>query len=271
MGGWDDRDHRELSLLGFRFGIMGGMSLRGLSKSVGLVLVLLLAGCGGRTALTHSGTGGSAAGLSASAGGMTDTSTGGASDIPTGGASGLAPRMDGSANGGASGTGTGGTLACTGVTCPFLPTSCKRIVQEANDCCPICADTGCAPCVEATCAVGTHKEQLNGACCPTCVANPPDPCAQGKQDYAAVRAALLDRYASVQCQDSDDCTVVLEDNACGTYCSVPITKDLADSYQANLLLIAGSRCATCPVGPLTLCERMAAACLNGKCIAVDPS
>ena len=136
-------------------------------------------------------------------------------------------------------------VACRGFSCspgpsspvPYRPPACeycKKIVQDPGACCPTCTDTGCDPCADLTCATGTHKETPVGACCPICVADPPDPCTQGQQNYAAFRASLLDKVGTVKCQNSTDCVLLQEDNACGVVCNVALPSSTADSFQYNL-------------------------------------
>jgi hypothetical protein len=160
---------------------------------------------------------------------------------------------------------------CTGVICPALPNSCKRILQDPTACCPVCADTGCPPCGEIKCAAGTHSETLPGDCCPTCVADPLDACKKGQKAYEDLRKQLLDKYGSTKCQNSLDCTLVTEINACTTTCNVPLPTSYATSYRDNLASSAKSNCASCPPQDPFTCERMVASCLNGKCVAVNPS
>ena len=82
---------------------------------------------------------------------------------------------------------------------------------------------------------------------------------------------MLDKYSSAKCQNSMDCTLVMESNACAVVCNVPLPTVMASSYQDNLASAAKSNCASCPPQATVLCERMVAACLNGKCVAVNPS
>jgi len=233
---------------------------------------------GGATAISSGGATKVASGgtTAISSGGTTSIATGGVAGRASGGASGTA---SGGTTGGASG-GTGGAsstggstspAACTGVICPSLPASCRMVIQDPTACCPICTDTGCDPCAAITCGVGTHQETLAGACCPTCVPDPPDPCTQGRQSYATARASMLEKYSSTKCQNSSDCTLLLESNACVVACNVALPSQIANSYQSNLASMAASGCATCPTPPPAQCEQMVPACMNGKCVAANPS
>ena len=246
---------------------------------------------GGTTTFATGGTVGGATTIPS--GGATTFATGGtvggATTIPSGGGTGLGTAGDASA--GTSGIATGGTTgltssgtggasaaggstgrpSCGGVACPSLPASCKKIVQDPSACCPTCTDTGCEPCADLTCATGTHKETPVGACCPVCVADPPDPCTQGQQNYAAFRVTMLDKVGTLKCQNSTDCTLLLENNACEVVCNVAVPATGADSFQSNLSSMATQNCAACPAPASVQCERMVAACMNGKCVAANPS
>ena len=250
---------------------------------------LLYSGCGGHSGLASGGTGGITANPSGgtttlatggSVGGATTIPSGGTTTLATGGSVGGATTIPSGgtttlATGGSGGVsaagGSTGVTSCVGVTCPSLPASCKKIVQDPGACCPICTDTGCDPCADITCATGTHKETPVGACCPICVTDPPDPCTQGQQNYAAFRASLLDKVGTVKCQNSTDCVLIQENNACGVVCNVALPSSAADSFPSNLSSQATQYCAACPKPAAVQCERMVPACMNGKCVAANPS
>ena len=204
----------------------------------------------------------------AATGGAGVIATGGAGVAATGGTSIVA--TGGSAGGSATG-GAGGGLSCTTVVCPSIPSSCKKIVQDPNACCPTCTDTGCEPCPDLTCASGTHPETAVGACCPTCVADPPDACTQGQQSYASMRTTLLTKYSSAGCKNSSDCVLVSENNLCVWNCNIPLPSSVSSSFVSNSSSSAQSDCATCPRPTAPSCEQMIPACVNGKCVAVTPS
>ena len=192
-------------------------------------------------------------------GGATVTSTGGAGVTPTGGATGIATG------------GAGGTVSCTTVVCPSIPSSCKKIVQSPSACCPVCTDTGCDPCPDLACASGTHAETAVGACCPTCVADPPDACTQGQQSYASMRTSMLTKYSSSGCKNSTDCVLVTEHNLCVWNCNVPLPSVMSSSFVSNLSSNAQSYCATCSTPAAPSCEQLIPACVNGNCVAANPS
>ena len=209
--------------------------------------------------MSTTGGAGGRAGSSVANGGMLPSDAGGSG------------ALGGDSSVGGSSAGSSGSmpaLPCSKVNCPSIPTSCKRIVQAADACCPTCLDTGCDVCPALDCAEGTHSETVLGDCCPSCVADPPDACATGQQVYADVRAMLLDKYGSSGCSNSTDCTLVSEDNACSVACNVALPLSSAHNYLPNLDSLA-TGCATCePPGEVD-CNAQAAACVNGRCVAVD--
>ncbi|GEM_PF-1552599 len=223
---------------------------------------------GGRGAMVTSG------GTTGTTGGMTGTTggTGGGGTTlttSTGGISGSGGTTNGS--GAAATGGTAGALSCAGVNCLALPASCKDIVQDPNACCPTCTDTGCDPCADITCASGTHLETPVGACCPQCVVDPVDPCTQGRQNYAALRAALLDKYATLGCNNSSDCVIVPEDNRCVSSCGNLLPSTMGANLEANLTAEANNNCATCSTPVAPSCVIVVPACVNRKCVAANPS
>ena len=238
-----------------------------------LYTACLLFGACGKAPLFVTGTGG--VGTSTS-GGATALSTGGTAGNASAGASGIS-MVGGSINaasggdGGASPSGgSGGARSCDGIACGSLPASCKKVIQEVGACCPTCADTGCSPCADVACSAGTHKETLPADCCASCVPDPPDPCLKGQQDYSALRTQMLDKYGSVGCKNSSDCTLVLEDNACAAVCNVPVPSSMVDTLQSNLRSSAATFCGGCPTPTAAPCERMVPACMNGRCVAANP-
>ena len=157
------------------------------------------------------------------------------------------------------------------MNCLALPASCKDIVQDPNACCPTCTDTGCDPCADITCASGTHLETPVGACCPQCVVDPLDACTQGRQDYAAMRTTLLDKYATLGCNNSSDCVIVPEDNRCVASCGNLLPSTMGASLEANLTAEANNNCATCSTPVPPSCVVVVPACVNRKCVAANPS
>jgi len=208
---------------------------------------------GGATALATGGTAGSA-----NAGGSGTSMLGGSSNTASGGVGGSSPSV-----------GSGGAPSCDGIACGPLPATCKKVIQEVGACCPTCTDTGCSPCVDVPCVAGTHKETLPADCCPSCVPDPPDPCLKGQQDYSAVRTQMLDKYGSVGCKNSSDCTLVLEDNACAKVCNVPVPSAMVDTLQTNLRSSAATYCAGCPKPASVPCDPMVPACMNGRCVTAN--
>jgi hypothetical protein len=210
-----------------------------------------VAGTGAATS-THSETGGVYGTTTWGSGGVASM-TGGVSAIGYGGVAGFAA------------TAVGGSSArCANVTCPSIPNSCRRLVQDPNSCCPTCLDTGCDACPELTCDAGTHSEVATGACCPTCVDDPLDPCVSDQKAYANMCASMLEKYSYNGCSNSSDCTLVVEDNACAFACNIPLPTSTARYFTDNPTIM----CSTCPAPTRVPCENQVPACVNKKCVAV---
>ena len=191
--------------------------------------------------------------------GGTAASDGGTTGVRTGGAG---KSNDGNAANG----GSAGMNACAKVTCPALPTSCKQIVQDPNVCCPTCPDTGCGTCPDIECSPGTHSETAAGDCCPSCIPDPPDACTQGHTAYAELRSQLLQKYQSTSCQNSTDCALALEDDACAYSCNIPLPSSTLASFTQNLEN-AASGCTSCAPPDRAQCDAQVPACVNGRCAA----
>jgi len=242
----------------------------------------LAAGCAGRSLSNPSddddpqgGSSGAAASAGANGGtfakggtGGTDTGKGGdfasAGKPDVGGTGGTdVPGKGGSAMGG-----TGGTVPnCEGIKCEPLPKTCKAIVQPEDACCPICKEDGCGECTVPDCDEGYHAERLPGDCCETCVQDPLDACEQGLQAYIQLRDAIVEKYSSSSCQNSSECGLVQEDNACvANPCAYSIPKSLIESFETNIAASAKG-CSTCSSlrEPPPLCMPVVAACVNGRC------
>ncbi len=220
------------------------------------------------------GTGGS---IAIATGGSVAVATGGSGFAGTGGNAAVATGgfWVTAGTGGAGGSGglatTGGAPPCSTVVCPSIPSSCKKIIQDPGACCPTCTDTGCDACAPVTCATGKHAETAAGACCPTCVDDPPDACTVGQQNYASIRASMIDKYSSSGCKNSADCVLVPENNLCAWNCDIALPSLMSNSLVSNLTQSAQSGCATCPTPTAPLCEPMLAACVNSQCVAVNSS
>jgi hypothetical protein len=169
---------------------------------------------------------------------------------------------------------SGGTsaISCVSVTCSAIPNTCTQIVQPVGACCPTCLNTGCpTTCDPIQCPTGKHLETVAGDCCPSCVADPPDPCTTGQQSYASSRQSMIDKYSSSGCNNSTDCVIVSENNACAFSCGVALPSKMSSSFQSNLDSQAATSCSTCKPPLVTPCIAQVAACVNGKCVAVSPS
>ena len=171
----------------------------------------------------------------------------------------------GDTSGGVPSGGSTTALSCGKVSCPSLPISCKKIVQDPSACCPICTDTGCDACDAITCDAGTHSETLVGACCATCVIDPPDPCTTSRTNYASSRTSMIEKYGSNGCINSSECTIVPENNLCAVSCGVALPSATANYLVSNLMSVAQSLCSTCLQPPQVDCAQLVAACVNGKC------
>jgi hypothetical protein len=274
--------------------------VNGLAKSVaenvGLgawcCAALLFVACGGKSAHEASppASTGATGGVVDASGGTGGSDVGGSNGTPSGGDGGsVSPGDSGGAlpaeggatqgTGGTSGSSSGGTTdaaasggsaskpKCEAVECPAIPTSCKKIVQDPNECCPTCPDTGCGDCPSISCDAGTHAETVAGDCCPSCVPDPPDACSVGQKSYAELRDQLIEKYNSRPCMNSADCAVVLEDDWCSYTCNVTIESLEASSFVQNLSNSARA-CATCSPPARPACEAQVPACVNGKCVGV---
>jgi len=62
---------------------------------------------------------------------------------------------------------------------------------------------------------------------------------------------------------------VIEDNICAFACNIPLPTLFVSSFVSNLKSSAPAGCATCPAPMRAACDLEAAACVNGKCVAVE--
>lgn len=246
------------------------------SRSLGaaLVLAVFVAACGGKSSSDqpHDGDHGSSGGVAGNSGGLSTT---GGSDSSSGGVGGSeAGGGNSTSSGGSSGPYTSGGsnagLTCGKVKCPPLPATCKKFVQDPNECCPTCLDSGCGECPPLLCESGTHSELVDGDCCPSCVEDPPDACARGRSEYANLRAQLLDKYSSVGCMNSADCTLILEDNSCAYACDAALPTSTSHDFTSNLENSARVGCSTCMLPERADCVLLLPACVNGQCVGVPP-
>jgi len=243
----------------------------------------LASACGGRAAepgngpqstagMSSTGSSGTAAGggpaRTGDEGGAPTVSDGGAT-VSDGGSTTVSNGGSG-AVGATSSAGSAQTLNCEYVLCAPIPATCKRLVQGPRDCCPTCPDTGCDACPDIDCAPGSHAETKPGACCQSCIADPPDACDQGARVYANLRTQLSDKYGSGNCKNSTECSLVNEDNACAHVCNIALPTQSINNYVSNLDNYAMG-CATCqaPPEPVNCDSQMIAACVNGKCVGAE--
>jgi hypothetical protein len=243
-----------------------------------LVLVLasaaiIIDSCGGRTLSesrsgqdggfdTSSGQGGS--GPSSGPGtGSTTTGQGGSGRA----GSGVGGSSTGSGGAQMAGRGGGAGAPCSNFGCPDI--GCGpgyTIVLKPGACCPSCEPIPCSgACAIFTCPSGTHLEKNPAECCPKCVPDPIDTCRKGQQAYAELRKQLIDKYNSIGCRTSRDCTIVYESNRCAPSCGTAFPVTYAESAQQNLRMSAESNCATCPLMGTPPCAPSSAYCVNGAC------
>lgn len=272
---------RMSHVLGTMTVLSPGHSLCGAPRFLFCGLSLLGAACGGRSLSPDDQEGGELSGTTSGSGGasaITTTGTGNASStLAAAGGTSAAIASGGTtvivASGGTGTVASGGTPAtawCAQVICPALPTACTKIAQDPNACCPECLESTCPPCADVNCAAGTHPEIPDGSCCSECFADPLDACGQGQRDYPRQRAQMLDKYASVGCVNSSECVIVAEHNSCVWSCGYALPSTTAANLESNLTNVAESYCASCPAPDPVFCEVMAPACVNGRCVAVDP-
>jgi hypothetical protein len=107
-----------------------------------------------------------------------------------------------------------------------------------------------------------------GQCCGICVADPKS-CDQGKKDYEATRAQLLDKY-SFGCKVDSDCTLAGETNLCAARCGVAILASNAGNWTGNLTSSAQSNCSACPKPSIPPCPPQIVLCVMNRCEIAAP-
>jgi hypothetical protein len=120
------------------------------------------------------------------------------------------------------------------------------------------------------CPSGSHPETPPGQCCPICVPDPVDTCAQGQKAYADFRMQLIQKYATAGCKTSADCTVVYEFNRCVASCGTAFPATLAASAEQNLRSFADGNCATCPPVVPPPCPAPFVYCIQNACVLGGP-
>ncbi len=249
------REPQKRTLLSIALASLGGIACGG-----------AVAPSSGETTLGGSVTSSGGANVVQQGGTTGVTSSGGVSAVLQGGMTGITSSGGVAAVGGAMALPT-----CSKVVCPVLPSTCTLVVQPANECCATCLSNPCPTCGAIFCEAGTHAETLLGECCAQCVTDPPNACEEGQTSYASLRSQLIEKYSSVKCNNSAECEIVTENNACAWTCGNPIAITMVNNLKSNLDSNAAQQCASCAAPPPVMCEKMVPACFNGKCVAASPN
>ncbi len=233
--------------LSFAFGGCGGRTL-GVPHADG--------GAAGNTQPTGTGTGGEASGGSQGQAGAVTGEAG-----VSGGSAGI--------SGGSAGAGGGPPCLCPTIGCAtgFVPT------PDPASCCPVCKPIVCnGACTVPTCSPDSHLEKAPGQCCATCMPGMNDrACTAGQQQYAADRAATVEKYTEGGCTSDDDCALFYERNQCAWTCGTAVNADLVMDATSNLDQAATFDCGTCPPSVVSPgCPLLTALCSNGKCVSGTP-
>jgi hypothetical protein len=241
-------------------------------------VVIIVGSCGGRTLSETTRVQGDGGDTSTGQGGSGPSSGPGSSSTSTGpsgtggGAGSGGPSGSSTGSGGSQTAGRGGAGgSCFNVGCPDI--ACGpgyQFVLKPGACCPVCEPIQCnVACTMVPCPSGSHLEKDPNECCPKCVPDPTDTCKKGQQAYAELRQALIEKYNSMGCRLSRECTLVYESNRCGATCGTAFPVSLADSAQQNLRASAESNCATCPVMSTPPCVPLSAYCTPmGRCSTI---
>jgi hypothetical protein len=226
-------------------------------------------GTAGQSSPTGTGTGGQASGGSQGQAGASSGVAGatGSSAGASGGSAGISAGSAGSTGGSA---GAGGTpCLCPAIACAigFV------LTPDPASCCPVCKPIVCnGACVVPTCGPNNHLERAPGQCCATCMPGADDgACTAGRQQYAADRAATVEKYTEGGCTSDDDCALFYEHNQCAWTCGTAVNATLVMDATSNLDAAATFDCGTCtPIGVAPPCLPLTALCSNGKCVAGMP-
>jgi hypothetical protein len=201
--------------------------------------------CGSRFEQTIPGSDGDAGSTSTGQGGSSQSRAGAPSRGGTGqtgkagtsgrGGTGQTGKAGAPASGGAFGTagtfGTGGAFPIAGTF--SMGGSCA------------CDGMGCGP--------GYLPVPNANGCCYHCELDLKS-CEVQHQNYLAFRQQLVDKYQSIGCNVSSDCSIYYEKNVCGVACGIPIANSVLKDLDANLSSYAQMACnAACPPAPQPPC------------------
>jgi hypothetical protein len=89
----------------------------------------------------------------------------------------------------------------------------------------------------------------------------------GRQDYARFQQELVEKYRSVGCQVSSDCSIYYAKNSCASSCGFVVPTQQLVNLDSNLSTFAQQHCAAeCPPLPTPPCEPSPAPqCIAGFC------
>ena len=156
-------------------------------------------------------------------------------------------------------TAAGGACTCSAIGCPLN----SRPVPNPDGCCFHC-ESDCPPaCPGVACGSGSVLRMLPGDCCPRCIE---DVCVTQHDVYHAIQSELVNKYGSISCTDSSECTTYFENNACSSGCGIPIAISIVASLDSNLQNAAASICTPDCKLPVPPCgPTPAPSCIDNRC------
>jgi hypothetical protein len=130
---------------------------------------------------------------------------------------------------------------------------------------------GCAvacPGIVGTCAGGYHYGTAAGQCCPSCIPDSTNDCAQGQINYQDFEQSQIG--FSDSCKTDRDCVLAPEINACVATCGIPISTSAAMSVVSALRDYALNNCSACTPPTPPPCAGFGVSCINGACKVSAP-
>jgi hypothetical protein len=124
------------------------------------------------------------------------------------------------------------------------------------------------PGVIGTCAGGYHYGTAPGQCCPSCIQDATNDCAQGQINYQDFEQSQIGFNDS--CKTDSDCVLASEINACVATCGVPISASAAMSVTSALRDYALNNCSACRPPEPPPCAAFGVSCINGACKVSAP-